>query len=164
MKPCTKCGAVKPLSDFYRNSHGRDGRRGDCKACVSESRRQRYEQDGDLLRSRVASYQARNPDKIAQYRARPKTKAQRRRAHLRFAYGITESDYDRMLAEQNGTCAICGATESPLAVDHDHETGAVRGLLCQRCNTGLGQMRDDPEILRAAADYLVTHNRLSDVA
>jgi hypothetical protein len=63
---------------------------------------------------------------------------------------------DEMLKDQGGSCAICRA--APAAhVDHDHETGAVRALLCFNCNGGLGQFRDDPAVLRAAADYVERH-------
>ena len=63
-----------------------------------------------------------------------------------------------MLAEQGGLCAICGV--APAAhVDHDHETGAVRALLCFNCNGGLGQFKDDPAVLRAAAGYVEEHRR-----
>jgi hypothetical protein len=65
---------------------------------------------------------------------------------------------DVMLEAQGGVCAICQA--APAAhVDHDHETGAVRALLCFNCNGGLGQFKDDPEVLRAAADYVEEHRR-----
>ncbi len=78
--------------------------------------------------------------------------------HLRRRYGITAGDADAMLAAQDGLCAICRA--APAAhVDHDHETGAVRALLCFNCNGGLGQFKDDPAVLRAAADYVEAHRR-----
>jgi hypothetical protein len=73
------------------------------------------------------------------------------------ALGVTPEQYDEMLSAQGGTCAICEQVDHlgrRLAVDHDHETGEVRGLLCGRCNTMLGQMNDDPELLRRAASYL----------
>lgn len=78
-------------------------------------------------------------------------------------YGITSEQYDELLASQGGVCAICGQPERSksrnghllkLAVDHDHETGTVRGLLCDRCNRGLGFFGDDPERLAAAIAYL----------
>jgi len=61
-----------------------------------------------------------------------------------------------MLAAQGGTCAICDSPPGSrrLAIDHDHATGVVRGLLCPRCNTGLAYFRDRPELFRTAADYL----------
>lgn len=82
-----------------------------------------------------------------------------RAAHLRREYGLTVEDYDLMLASQGGGCAICGATEGNfrrkrLAVDHDHKTGAVRGLLCYLCNSLIGNAKDDPDVLVRAAEYL----------
>lgn len=76
---------------------------------------------------------------------------------LETVYGITRDDYDRMLAEQDGRCAICQnkPRKRRLAVDHDHATGEVRGLLCTRCNQKLlGSANENPAILRRAADYL----------
>lgn len=86
-------------------------------------------------------------------------------ARLRRRYGIEVADYDRLREEQKGCCAICGRSDPIgrvsewtqdywLAVDHDHETGEVRGLLCTTCNSGLGQFYDDPELLRKAIAYL----------
>jgi recombination endonuclease VII len=75
--------------------------------------------------------------------------------HLRHWYGLSIERYDALLAEQGGGCAICGRTER-LHVDHDHESGVVRGILCGGCNRALGCMDDDPERLVAAARYL-TH-------
>ena len=77
-------------------------------------------------------------------------------------YGITLDEYDELLKKQKGVCAICGKPETKivwntvcrLTVDHDHKSGVVRGLLCFRCNTGIGKLYDDPEILRKAANYL----------
>lgn len=92
-----------------------------------------------------------------------------REYHFRRQYGITVSDYDAMLRAQNDQCAICGAKESRfwkkgvspvprlLAVDHDHVTGAVRGLLCGDCNVGMGAFRDDPFLVMRAAQYLFSH-------
>jgi len=88
------------------------------------------------------------------------------RKRLLSTFGLTPADYDRLLVEQNGVCAICrqpetarhGKTLRSLAVDHCHTTNRVRGLLCQACNLSLGKMQDDPLRLRAAADY-VERNR-----
>ena len=73
-------------------------------------------------------------------------------------YGITQEDFDRMLAEQEAVCALCGGPPTRghkrLCVDHSHETGRVRGLLCHSCNLGIGKLNDDPTLLRKAADYV----------
>ena len=80
----------------------------------------------------------------------------RHSAHLKATYGINITDYDRMLELQDGGCAICGGGTSKnfLAVDHDHRSGEVRGLLDANCNKTLGRFRDDPQRFRNAADYL----------
>ena len=75
---------------------------------------------------------------------------------LKRRYGITLEQYEAMLESQNGKCAICKGdclTGRNLAVDHDHETGKVRGLLCSKCNQGLGQL-NNIELLQRAIDYL----------
>lgn len=90
-----------------------------------------------------------------------KTRAQTDR-RLRRVYGIGIEEYDRLLAAQGCVCAICGEPErqthkgtlKELTVDHDHETGAVRGLLCHRCNSALGQVQDNTEVLYNAMIYL----------
>lgn len=83
-------------------------------------------------------------------------------------FGLTVEQYEEMFILQNGVCAICGKPEvkkqattkggakktSRLCVDHDHKSGKVRGLLCYRCNTGIGKLNDDPELLRKASRYL----------
>jgi hypothetical protein len=75
-------------------------------------------------------------------------------------YGLTLDDYHAMLDAQDGSCAVCGRESvcvGPLVVDHDHSANRVRGLLCQRCNRGVGQFLEMPEILRKAADYIERH-------
>jgi hypothetical protein len=77
---------------------------------------------------------------------------------LKSNYGISLEEYERMLACQGGRCAICGSTDPcgkpTFAVDHDHVTGEVRALLCNKCNPAIGMLGDDPERLEAAARYL----------
>jgi len=97
-----------------------------------------------------------------------------RDAHLRRQYGITLEHYERLFAQQNGVCAICGdppglgntnlgrkgerrqgrPTRPLLAVDHDHVTGKVRGLLCIPCNRGIGFLKDSADVIRFALKYL----------
>ncbi len=149
MKTCTKCGIEKPLDEFYVLKVGHSGRVNpghfpECKACSI---------------ARAAAHNKRtledNPDKARADRARWARNSRLRR------YGITPKDYDALFAAQDGRCAICGTTEAGawgglLPVDHDHETGDVRGLLCHNCNGGLGQFCDDPDRLLAAAAYLLS--------
>ena len=93
----------------------------------------------------------------------------RRKDNLKYRYGITEEDYEKLLVKQKHSCKICGhkpdkdqtqpdncqtQPDKPLYVDHCHQTKAVRGLLCSKCNLALGHMNDDPTRLERAADYL----------
>jgi hypothetical protein len=76
---------------------------------------------------------------------------------LKLNYGITVQEYEAKLVAQEGKCAICRCSDSGKKgwhVDHDHDTGKFRGLLCMNCNTGLGKFRDDPDLVRAALQYL----------
>jgi hypothetical protein len=117
------------------------------------------------------------------YRARPEVREQIRgyrrldstsdverlkRLNLRSAlsrYGVTLDWFEAKIIEQHGACAICGhvppvggiKSAARLHVDHDHVTGANRDLLCNRCNPGVGYFRDDPALLRAAAEYIERH-------
>jgi hypothetical protein len=127
-KRCPACGALKPPEDFPRNRSTRDGRGVYCKPCHNRMGRE----------------------------SKIKNHGGSRHYHLKRRYGITAAEADAMLDAQGGMCAICG--DRPAAhVDHDHRTGAVRSLLCFTCNSGLGNFRDEPELLRLAADYLDRH-------
>lgn len=79
-----------------------------------------------------------------------------RNIRLKRKYGLTAKEYDAMLAGQDGRCAICGSSER-LVLDHDHVSGATRQFLCDPCNVVLGRVKDDPQRLRAAADYIERH-------
>jgi hypothetical protein len=103
-----------------------------------------------------------------------------RAKRLQRIYGISEAQYDAMLAAQDGVCAVCGQPPKPggagaagrLHVDHDHACcpgnrscgKCIRALLCQTCNHGLGNFYDDPALLRRAADYLERHSALAMMA
>lgn len=83
-----------------------------------------------------------------------------RQYHLMNKYGMTQDDYDAILVAQDGACAICGTSEpgggnAYFHIDHDHETGAIRGLLCKSCNLGIGHARESVDILMAMAAYLL---------
>ena len=83
-------------------------------------------------------------------------------AIIRRTYGITLEEYDAKLEEQGGVCEICGKPDEVegrrMAIDHDHDTGAVRGLLCGTCNRGLGSFMDDIETLKKATAYLIKYS------
>ncbi len=123
---CTQCGAFKPLSEFHKHKITPYGVEPMCKVCRLKKRR---------------DYGRRYPERV-------------RNTDLQQRYGITLDDYQALLTSQNGTCAICGTAETQLKVDHNHQTGKVRGLLCHLCNAMIGCAREDIDILASAAAYL----------
>lgn len=79
-------------------------------------------------------------------------------------YSMRSADYELMLRDQNGGCAICGSKPPKgkrLDIDHDHDSGEVRGLLCGPCNRSLGLLKDDPSVIRRAADYVASGGHTS---
>jgi len=136
-KRCRKCWSFKPLSDF-----GTSQKRFQCKSCFSAWKKEYYQ--------------------------RPEVKVKERqhflKGYFKRAYGITLDQYEEMLLKQNGCCAICKNKESrvnpkskkvqPLSVDHCHQTGKVRGLLCSQCNLILGKFNDNILLFQACIDYL----------
>ena len=160
MKRCTKCGRVKPLDDFYRAAGMRDGYRNDCKACNLRAKHERYlanpQPTIDRVRRWVEENQERRRNYELEYRQSGRKSAADRKHHLKRTFGLTEADYERLLGEQGGGCAICGRLPGSrnLHIDHDHDTGEVRGLLCFRCNVAIGHLREDPGIALKLIDYL----------
>ena len=144
-KACRKCGGIKPLREFSLSRKATETTnavyRSDCKVCCS-ARAMQWFQD--------------NPGR---------TSANRRKFNLAKNYGISLEEYNDLLRKQGSVCAICGQDEPSahgrtgkqfrLAVDHCHDTGVVRGLLCQKCNRAVGLFGDDPILLRKAISYLL---------
>jgi hypothetical protein len=161
MKMCSKCGVTKPLDQFYRATGTRDGHRPDCKSCNLAAKHARYVANPEAAKERTRRWREENPER---YRAHQQLATEsgrkalsNRKSHLKRKYGMTIEDYDRMLEAQGGGCAICGRPPRPdisLHVDHNHETGRIRGILCWPCNNLLGDVQDDPVRLYAAAGYL----------
>jgi hypothetical protein len=158
------CGLEKPLSEFYRANESADGYRTECKVCNLARRARRYREDPEMRARDIARVQKwqrdhaeRHSETQRRVRAKPGYAERMREGHLKRKYGMTPGDYERLLAEQDGRCAICGglpADGQSLHVDHCHESGLVRGLLCFNCNAGLGMFDHDGERLGAAATYL----------
>ena len=136
VRRCSSCTEVKPLEVFTKMGGKRASNRSStCVPCRTAYNRRR---------------RAENPTHYYEIERRSKFKRQ---------YGITVEDYDRMLEAQGGGCAVCdvkepGGRTKYFAVDHCHGTGRVRGLLCTKCNRGLGLFNDDTARLLAAANYL----------
>lgn len=104
-----------------------------------------------------AAYRKRNSNRLKDY-DRNRFEGHRKRAHQLQPYTLTPEEYEIKLEEQKHSCAICGIHQSKLrvalCVDHNHENGENRGLLCDSCNRGIGLLKDSAEILDKAASYL----------
>lgn len=161
MKICSKCGVEQPLDQFYRAKGTHDGLRGDCKSCFQARAKARYPLVREEAIERSRQWRLDNIERFREnqrrMRAKPEFKVKSRAGHLKRKYGITIEQYDAMLVAQGGGCAICQRPPSDsisLHVDHDHETGRIRGLLCFRCNNSLGDLEDSPQLLQAALRYI----------
>lgn len=145
MKACTYCGVVKPPSEFPRDRTRPNGRRSNCKACDSVRKAAYYLANAEERKAYTAEWRRRTGR-----RGGKRTPADSRRLR----YGITEAQFLAMLDAQDNRCAICKTELAWPVVDHDHQTGRVRGVLCNPCNRGLGQFGDDVSRLESAAAYL----------
>jgi hypothetical protein len=166
LKICSKCGAAQPEDNFYRAKGTRDGLRGDCMRCFKARAAARYPEVREEAIRRAVEWRIQNPERYKENQRRlretPEYKRYQREYHLNRKYGLTIGDYERMLADQFGGCAICGRPEpedGSLHVDHDHETGAVRGLLCFPCNQAIGAFEEQLDLLTAALRYLRRHDQ-----
>lgn len=124
-----------------------------------EATERKRERNRAYMRQRLASRTPEEQEKIDEYqkeyrRTNPeKVSKWNRKANLKIKYGLTVEEHSAILASQDGQCAICW-NEPATHTDHDHSTGRVRGLLCSKCNLGLGLFGDDPARLEAASLYL----------
>jgi hypothetical protein len=139
---CIDCGVEKSLTEFWKKgtprTDGTFGYRAYCRDCGTDKRLHVYHNEGGKEKQKKRSF----------------------KNNLK-KYGITPENYQEFFNKQEGKCAICSSSEVSVArrsynlfVDHDHKTGKVRGLLCHHCNTGLGQYRDNTELLQKAIEYL----------
>lgn len=157
-KRCIGCDSLRSPLDFARSRRQRDGLAQICLDCSgrrtaawlarpgNRERRQQYENERNRrpeVRKRLAANHARQA-------------TLQRRHKLKVKYGLTLEAVDEMLARQGKACAACRTpfdSTGPV-VDHDHQTGRVRGLLCRNCNLALGHAADSPERLRALLNYV----------
>jgi hypothetical protein len=177
MKRCPDCGEVKPDTEFGGNAARPDGLAFYCRACSRVRANAHYRKKqaslGRTVRDRVTVDGAkrcatcdevkpvsefhRSPRQSGGYNCycKPCRSTMERQQRFLREYGLTEADLAALVASQGGLCAICG--ERPAVhVDHDHVTGAVRGVLCFPCNAALGQFKDRIDLLARAASYLET--------
>lgn len=152
-KICRKCLVKKPINEFnihYGKTRTKDKLRNECKECQRKHSKEHWVKIADREKEKKKLYHINNR-KIAHG------------WHLRNKYNITLVEYQEMLNKQNGKCAICGSDKprgryKHFAVDHNHTTGELRGLLCSPCNIGIGHLQDSPELLHKAANYLESYN------
>jgi hypothetical protein len=178
-KVCEHCKSEKPESEFFRNSYRLDGLSQLCKECLRKISLSRIVHKDFMTCSRCNQVLPANKFAKSEWHKHGRRSVcnecrrvtrrsgnepiNARRHKLISVYGIDEAEYERLFSEQNGVCAICHEPETAhsngiikkLSVDHCHESKEVRGLLCSRCNSAIGLLNDDPELLRRAAEYLL---------
>lgn len=134
-KICSSCGVEKPHSEFYKQKDKKDGLRSNCKTCISEKSKQRWSSDSNF---------------------RKRGNMRSRKHALMKNYGLTMDDFFNLVEEQGGKCAICqiDLPHTKPVVDHCHVTGKVRGILCHKCNSGIGMLNDDARTIERALKYI----------
>lgn len=158
MKRCTTCKKEKPPSDFPKNKRTKSGIHYECKEC-GRARSRKWTQDNpERNLKRYQDWSKENRERANEisrdYRSRQKVKPEYRYLTLARRYGETPTFYKEMEAQQEGLCLTCGQEAKPLVVDHCHTTGKVRGMLCRRCNSCLGLVGENPEVLENMMSYL----------
>jgi hypothetical protein len=145
VKRCSRCNTDRDKSEFAKRMASKDGLNFWCRSCFKQ-----YRLDNkDHVNRRQKAYRDKNRERV---RAWDREKSRR---YTLAKYGLTETDYEQIVETQSGKCRICRCVPADrLVVDHCHDTGIVRGLLCRTCNSAIGQLSDSPLLLRTAADYL----------
>jgi hypothetical protein len=180
-KRCPSCGVTKPFSDFGRNQSLGDGLSFYCLPCNRARNNEWYRRKREAMGERVRDLswvpdgfrwcptcqQAVAHQDYIRNSALPSGFGTRCKAcHNRLSkaaywlrrYGLTREAVDQLRRDQGNACGICGDPD-PQHLDHDHATGRIRKLLCQRCNQGLGLFRDEPYLLQVAALYVKGHRQ-----
>ena len=144
-KRCSACRQYKKWREFCINPWRPDGLRAACKQCEASRAREKRKLEPEKHHEADRKY------------------------NLKYGFGIDEATYQEMLARQNGVCAICGHPETAidkrsgqlkrLSVDHCSGTGAIRSLLCGKCNVGIGMLRHSVTLLESAISYLQSHQK-----
>ena len=149
--PCKKCGSTE------RYTGSSDCRQCHIKKCTKRNKENPKYQENQRKWREANIISRKEYDK----RWYQENKEKSYEYTLKKKYGITYAEYEKMLTEQKGLCAICGKTEPTenrrLAVDHCHRTGKVRSLLCGKCNKAIGLLDDDPELMKKAIEYMRKH-------
>lgn len=146
-KRCTLCKGIKPEAEFFNDKRFHDGMSRQCKTCVTARNKRWHDAHPGYSAKKHKEARAKNPDRYRDYERKKN-------------YGLPPGEFNRLLAAQGGRCAICGSDHPngrpghTFAVDHDHTTGAVRRILCAKCNHGLGQFHDSEELLMSDLRYI----------
>jgi hypothetical protein len=147
-KCCNRCKIVKPINDYYRHSKNRV--KSTCKECENKLSLENYHKltDSEKTQRSLRNRELMGKQYFKQYKLKTK-------------YGLSLEQYENMLSEQDGKCCICNTQfteDKKPRVDHNHTNGNVRGLLCHGCNTAIGHLREDTQILKQAISYLEKFN------
>lgn len=158
---CKRCDNEYPFTNeyFYRDKSRKFGLNYVCKFCERKGTRDRYKNDPELWARYHKKYRKNNLEKTNSYKKKwiKQNPDSERNTRLKYTYGITLVEYNEILAKQNLVCAICRKecmTGKNLCVDHNHNSNEIRGLLCDKCNKGLGCFDDNIELFKQAIKYL----------
>lgn len=153
-RTCTVCKDTKLLEFFVRDPKSRTGTGAHCRVCAYKKTKEWVKKNSEKVKQYHIEYEAQNGDEL---------KAYRRNWGLQKRHGITHDWYLATLESQGGGCAICGGPANSkdgfFHIDHDHDTGQIRGILCHFCNTGLGSLKDSVNVLAKAIVYLQKHGK-----
>lgn len=161
-KSCSQCGALKSYSDFNSKKNSRDKLRSECKACCLVNSNRWKNNNTDKSKASYKKWREKNIDReraVKREYAKNNVWAARNR-ELKRQYGISYATFNIMRVGQLGLCLICKEPTEKLVVDHCHETGHVRGLLCGKCNSAIGLFKDNIENLKRAVEYLTARKSL----
>jgi hypothetical protein len=162
-KLCNKCLTSFLEQDFHKDKTKSDGLHSICKYCQKKNKDARKE-EAKLVKQ---NYEKENKNKIKdywkEYNSNTNLKEKLKEKHLKKTYNLTLNELELLKEKQNYCCAICETHENDcsrktLFVDHNHNTGEIRGLLCSQCNSALGLMYDDVSLLKNAINYLGKHD------
>lgn len=167
-KECRHCKAEKPLMSFHKHKQMPDGHINVCRDCRSTYVYGWRTENREIVKTKKSAYYQKNKEQINEKKKqdRKTNKSKYKEHNLMYFFGMTLAEYDMLFEQQNGICAICKNPETSchqsgkikdLAVDHDHKSGKIRGLLCSSCNMGLGKFKENAEYLRGAIAYIALH-------
>jgi hypothetical protein len=150
-RTCKICKQLKTKNNFAPQGY-------QCRQCRTEKQRLYYA----AMPPKTAEQRKKATEYQKAYRLKnlEKVKQDSRVRHIKRKFNLTQEEYNDMLKAQNGVCATCNQkckTGNHLAVDHDHKTGKIRGLLCKDCNTSLGLLKEDIQILENLKNYIILH-------